>query len=183
MATSIQELQGARVRLRAWVPGDREPFAELNADPVTMEFFPAALSRSESDAMIDRLQARLEEHGWGLWCLDVGGQCAGFVGLAVPTFDAHFTPCVEIGWRLDKAFWGRGYATEGARLALRFGFESLLLPEVVSFTAVSNWRSRRVMQRLGMTHRPEEDFEHPRLPEGHTLRRHVLYRMPAVNLK
>jgi RimJ/RimL family protein N-acetyltransferase len=183
MPQPIQELRGARVRLRAWVPSDREPFALLNADPVTMEFFPAALSRAESDAMVDRLQAQLEDRGWGLWCLDVGGRCAGFVGLAVPTFAAHFTPCVEIGWRLDKVFWGHGYATEGARLALQFAFETLFLPEVVSFTAVANWRSRRVMQRLGMTHLAQDDFNHPRLPDGHALQRHVLYRIRGADVQ
>lgn len=183
MPKPIQELHGARVHLRGWAQSDREPFAMLNADPVTMEFFPAALSRAESDAMVDRLQAQLEDRGWGLWCLDIGGHCAGFVGLAVPTFTAHFTPCVEIGWRLDKAFWGHGYATEGARLALQFAFETLFLPEVVSFTAVGNWRSRRVMQRLGMTHQPQDDFDHPRLPDGHALRRHVLYRVRPAYMK
>jgi RimJ/RimL family protein N-acetyltransferase len=177
------ELRGARVRLRGWVVSDREPFAALNADPVTMEFFPAPLARAESNAMLDRMQTGLEQRGWGLWCLDIGGRCAGFVGLAVPTFEAHFTPCVEIGWRLDKTFWGHGYATEGARLALDFAFVTLALPEVVSFTAQMNWRSRRVMQRLRMTHRPDDDFDHPKLDEGHPLRRHVLYRARGDDLK
>ena len=177
------ELRGARVRLRSWVASDREAFAALNADPVTMEFFPAPLARVESDAMLDRMQAGLEERGWGLWCLDIGGRCAGFVGLGVPTFHAHFTPCVEIGWRLDKTFWGNGYATEGARLVLAYAIGTLALPEVVSFTAHANWRSRRVMQRLRMTHRPEDDFDHPKIAEGHPLRPHVLYRSRSDDLK
>jgi RimJ/RimL family protein N-acetyltransferase len=102
---------------------------------------------------------------------------AGFVGLSVPGFEAQFTPCVEIGWRLDAAYWNRGYASEAARAALEFGFASLHLEEVVSFTVPGNVRSRRVMEKLGMTHSPDDDFDHPALPEGHALRRHVLYRL------
>jgi ribosomal-protein-alanine N-acetyltransferase len=174
---NLVELHGERVRLRGWQPADAAPFAALNADPAVMEHFPAPLSRAESDAMIDRMQALLLERGWGLWCLEVDGTCIGFTGLAVPTFEAHFTPCVEIGWRLARDAWGRGYATEAARLALRFGFETLALDEIVSFTATTNLRSQAVMQRLGMTRDAADDFEHPRVAEGHPLRPHVLYRL------
>jgi len=174
---SIAVLQGAGFLLRGWREADTAPFAALNADREVMEHFPAPLTRAESDALMERAQAALEERGWGLWCLDVDGACVGFVGLAVPRFEAHFTPCVEIGWRLARAAWGHGYATAAARLALAHGFDVVGLSEIVSFTATSNLRSQRVMQRLGMTHDPAEDFDHPRLAEGHPLRRHVLYRL------
>jgi RimJ/RimL family protein N-acetyltransferase len=173
----ILVLRKERVLLRGWEPRDAEPFAALNADPVAMEFFPSTLSRAESDAMIGRMQKNLEERGWGFWSLEIDGTCAGFVGLSVPTFEAHFTPCVEIGWRLAPAVWGRGYATEAARLAVDLGFGRLGLTEILSFTAVRNVRSRRVMERLRMVHDSAGDFDHPRLPIGHSLRRHVLYRL------
>lgn len=169
-------LRGPRIRLRAWRDEDLDPFAALNADPAVMEFLPRTLSREESAQMIARLQATLEARGWGLWAVDLDGRCIGFAGLAVPGFEAHFTPCVEIGWRLARAAWGRGYATEAARLAAAYGFETLGLAAIVSFTAVANRRSRRVMEKLGMQHRPEDDFDHPRLP-GHRLQRHALYRL------
>ncbi len=175
----IPELRGERVLLRGWRPEDAMPFAALNADPIAMEYLPGCLTRAESDAMIDRLQAGLESRGWGLWCLELDGECAGFVGLSVPTFEAAFTPCTEVGWRLAPKFWGRGYATEAARMTLDFGFRRLGLTEIVSFTTVDNQRSRRVMARVGMTRNPHEDFEHPRLPAGHPLRAHVLYRISA----
>lgn len=173
----IPTLRGKRVLLRGWQPRDSEPFAALNADPAVMEFFPAPLSRAESDAWIARAQAGLESRGWGFWCLELDGKCAGFVGLSVPSFEAHFTPCVEVGWRLAGAYWGRGYATEAARLALDFGFRRLALPEILAFTAARNLRSRRVMERLGMAYDAAGDFDHPRVAEGHPLRRHVLYRL------
>lgn len=173
----IPVLRGERVVLRAWEPRDAAPFASLNADPVAMEHFPATLSRAESDALIARAQAALETRGWGWWCLEIDGGCAGFVGLSVPSFEAHFTPCVEIGWRMARPFWGRGYASEAARLVRDFAFRELTLPEIVSFTTVNNRRSQRVMERLDMTRNPAEDFDHPRLPAGHPQRRHVLYRL------
>jgi 3-dehydroquinate dehydratase / shikimate dehydrogenase len=167
--------------LRQWTPDDREPFARLNADPRVMEYFAARLSKAESDASADAIQNHIEQHGWGLWALDVPGVApfAGFVGLSRPRFDAHFTPCVEVGWRLAPEFWGCGYATEGALAVLRFGFDVLRLDEIVSFTTERNLRSRRVMERLGMTHDPNDDFDHPGLASDHELRRHVLYRKRA----
>ena len=177
----IPALRGARVLLRGWEARDAERFAALNADPVVMEHFPAALSRSDSDAMIARAQTALESRGWGWWCLDVDGNCAGFVGLSVPTFDAHFTPCVEIGWRMASICWGKGYATEAARLVLEFGFGQIGLEEIVSFTTVANWRSRRVMERIGMRRDPNGDFDHPRLAAGHPQQPHVLYRLRATD--
>lgn len=172
------ELTTGRLRLRAWRRSDREPFAALNADPVVMEHFPGTLTRRESDTFVDRIEAAFAEQGWGLWAVEVPGVAdfVGYVGLAIPGFDASFTPCVEVGWRLDRAHWGRGYAPEGAAEALRFGLEDLGLREVVSFTAVGNTKSRRVMEKIGLTRDPAEDFDHPALPPGHPLRRHVLYR-------
>ncbi len=164
-----------RLRLRAWRPEDREPFAALNADPVVMEHFVAPLDRGESDAVADKIEADLAERGWGLWAaerLDTGA-FIGFIGLSIPGFEADFTPCVEIGWRLAKEHWGQGFAPEGARDAVRFAFEELDLEEIVSFTYVGNRSSRRVMEKIGM--RPTHEFDHPRVPAGHRIRRHVLY--------
>jgi RimJ/RimL family protein N-acetyltransferase len=144
-----------------------------------MEYFPAALSREESDALASRIEAHFEQHSFGLWAVEIPNvtSFAGFIGLSVPRFDTHFTPCVETGWRLAAEHWGLGYATEGALAVLDFGFKALGLDEVVSFTAPGNLRSRRVMEKIGMVHDPADDFDHPALPDGHRLRRHVLYRM------
>lgn len=167
----------ARLRLRPWRDSDLEPFAAMNADPLVMEHFPSIPTREESDAMAARIMARITEQGWGLWALEViGGEpFIGFTGLAVPTFEAHFTPCTEVGWRLARHAWGQGYATEAARAALEFGFGELGLEEIVSFTATTNRRSVAVMERLGM--RRDGEFDHPRIAEGSPIRRHVLYRL------
>jgi RimJ/RimL family protein N-acetyltransferase len=156
----------------------------MNADPRVVEFFPSAWTREESDASADRVDAHFQKYGFGLWAVEIPGEAPfiGFIGLAVPRFEAAFTPCVEIGWRLAAEYWGHGYATEGARAALAFGFESLKLDEIVSFTVPANVRSRRVMEKIGMVHCPAEDFEHPLVPEGHPLRRHVLYRLTAPRI-
>lgn len=174
-----RELQTERLLLRRWRLEDREPFAAINADPRVMEHFPGLYSRAESDAGVDRIEAHFEKHDFGLWAVEIPGVApfAGFVGLAIPRFEASFTPCVEIGWRLAAEHWDRGYATEGARAALAFGFESLRLNEIVSYTVPENVRSRRVMEKLGMTHDVAHDFDHPLLPVGHPLSRHVLYRI------
>jgi RimJ/RimL family protein N-acetyltransferase len=168
-----------RLLLRTWRRSDREPFARLNGDPVVMEHFPAVISRNDSDAFADRIDDHFKSHGFGLWAVEVPGEAdfIGFVGLSIPGFKAPFMPAVEVGWRLAKAYWGRGFATEAARAAVADGFERLVLTEVVSFTVPANLRSIRVMERLGMTHDPADDFDHPRLPEGHRLRNHVLYRL------
>jgi RimJ/RimL family protein N-acetyltransferase len=175
----VTELRTGRLILRRWRDSDREPFARINADPRVMEHFPATLSRPESDRFLDRVETHFDQHGFSLFAAEVreDRELAGFVGLAVPGFEAPFTPCVEIGWRFAPDYWGRGLATEGAREVLRFAFNELRLPEVVSFTVPANLRSRRVMEKLGMTHNPADDFDHPRLPDGHPLRRHVLYRL------
>ena len=168
-----------RLMLRRWRDDDREPFAALNADPVVMELFPSTLTRSESDGLIDRIEKHFDQHGFGLWAVGVvdGASFIGFVGVSVVPFDAHFTPAVEVGWRLAREHWGRGYATEGARAALALAFGDVGLAEVVSFTAVANRRSRAVMERLGMTHDPADDFDHPRLAPDSPILRHVLYRL------
>jgi len=174
-----RELRTDRLWLRRWQAGDREAFARLNADLRVVEFLPGTLSRQESDAMVDRMEAHFQERGFGLWAVEIPGitRFAGFVGLSIPRFEAHFTPCIEIGWRLDAEYWNHGYATEGARAALAFGFQSLQVDEIVSFTVPGNLRSRRVMEKIGMTHSASDDFDHPGLPVGHPLRRHVLYRL------
>ena len=168
-----------RLILRPWREEDFEPFAKMNSDPRVMEYFPSILSHHESDDLAKRLSTKLQEQGWGLWAVSVLGisDFIGFIGLSEPSFNAHFTPAVEVGWRLAYDFWGKGYATEGALEALRYGFETLNLNQIVSFTAVQNRRSIEVMKRIGLHHDPVDDFNHPKLAEGHILRRHVLYRL------
>jgi RimJ/RimL family protein N-acetyltransferase len=166
-----------RLRLRRWLPEDREPFATLSADPEVMEYFPAVLSCQECDEVLDRNEAHFERHGFGWWAAEHQGKFIGSIGLAVPRFEAAFTPCVEVGWFLARPWWGQGFATEGARAALDYGFGALGLPEIVAFTVPGNLRSRRVMEKLGMIY--AQDFDHPSLPDGHPLQRHVLYRLRA----
>jgi RimJ/RimL family protein N-acetyltransferase len=175
----MTELTTDRLLMRQWRDSDREPFAALNADPAVMEHFPAPQTREQSDALIDRNSPEIDGRGWGLWALEVRetGRFIGFTGLSVPSFEAHFTPAVEVGWRLAKEAWGNGYATESARAALAHAFGPAGLEEIVSFTATTNLPSQRVMQRIGMTHDHADDFDHVRLPDGHRLRRHVLYRI------
>jgi len=168
-----------RLILRHWRESDREPFARLNADPRVMEYMPRTLSEEESAALVGRIEAHLRQHGFGLYAVEHRRDRSflGFIGLNVPSFHAPFTPCVEIGWRLALDYWGQGLATEGARSMVRYAFENLGLDGLVSFTVPANARSRRVMEKLGMAHDPAEDFDHPRLPPGHPLRCHVLYRL------
>lgn len=174
----MTELRGPRVLLRDWSLADLAPFAALNADPEVMRHFPAPLTSAASDALAGRIVRHIRREGFGLWALEAPGlPFAGFVGLARVPFAARFTPAVEIGWRLGRAAWGRGYAAEAARLALAHGFGALGLREVVSFTVPANERSWRLMGRLGM--RPDGGFEHPGLPDGHPLRPHLLYRLGA----
>jgi len=172
------QLRTGRLVLRAWRDDDLAPFAALNADPEVMEHFPSTLTAEQSDQLVARIAAGFAQHGFGLWAVEATGTSPfiGFVGLAVPGFEAAFTPCVEIGWRLARGAWGHGYASEGARAVLRFAFEDRGLDEIVSFTAATNVRSQSVMHRIGMTHDPADDFDHPRIPAGERLRRHVLYR-------
>jgi RimJ/RimL family protein N-acetyltransferase len=173
------ELRTARLLLRRWREADRESFAALNSDPYVMEFFPALLTRADSDHLIDRIGTEFDRYGYGLWALELRttGELIGFTGLGTPSFQAHFTPAVEVGWRLARSAWGQGYASEAGRAALAFGFEQAGLGEIVSFTSAGNSRSRAVMERIGMTRDPAEDFDHPELTEGDPLRRHVLYRI------
>ena len=173
----MTEIRTPRLVLRQWRDGDLEPFAELNADPEVMRHFPATMTREQSDAFVEYQRGLLAERGWGLWAVESESGFIGFVGLAVPRFEAHFTPAVEIGWRLARSAWGRGYATEAARAAADHGFDEVGLDEIVSFTTTGNERSRRVMERIGMSHDPADDFDHPLLPAGHPLQRHVLYRL------
>lgn len=172
-------LEGVRVRLRAWTDDDRAAFAALNADPEVMHHFPSVLTRAESDASIDRQIAHQQEHGFCFWAAEVPGVAPfiGFIGLQRTRFDAHFTPAVEIGWRLARRYWGRGYATEGARLALNYGFETLKLPEIVSIAVPGNAPSIAVMERIGMKRDLAGDFDHPQLPADYPRRLHVLYRL------
>jgi RimJ/RimL family protein N-acetyltransferase len=175
----MRKLLTCRLLLREWRAEDLEPFARMNGDPRVMEFFPAVLSREESDALVERIETHFAKHDFGLWAAEhsADGAFIGFIGLSFPSFEAHFTPCVEIGWRLAAEYWGRGLATEGAREAVRYAFEGVGLDSIVSMTVPANRASRRVMEKLGMTHDPADDFDHPNLPLGHPLCRHVLYRL------
>ena len=180
--TAFTTLSSDRVRLRRWRDADRDAFAAMNADARVMQFFASCLGRVESDAMVDRIEEHFGNRGFGLWAVEVPGVApfVGFAGLTVvtaPPFSARCIPCVEVGWRLAFEHWGHGYATEAARLALGYAFGTLALSEVVSFTSVTNLRSRAVMERLGMRRDPADDFDHPKLPENHPLRPHVLYRL------
>jgi len=181
----VRELATARLLLRPWRDDDLAPFAALNADPRVMEHFLAPLSRAESDTLAERIRAGFDERGMGLWAVEVPGVAPfiGFTGLCRPGFEAPFGPSVEVGWRLAAAHWGKGYATEAAEAAVGAGFGPFGLGEIVSFTVLANRRSWRVMEKLGMRRDPADDFDHPRVPEGHALRRHVLYRLRRAEWK
>jgi 3-dehydroquinate dehydratase/shikimate dehydrogenase len=175
-------IETERLMLRPWKPEDLDPFAELNADTRVMEYFPACLTREESDLCANKIIDQFNSRGWGLWAVTVkdGPDFIGYVGLNPISFDAHFTPALEIGWRLAYPYWGKGYAVEGAKAVLHYAFETLKVKELVSITVVKNLRSRRVMEKIGMTYDPKDDFDHPRLAEDSPLRRHVLYRIRKI---
>ena len=179
MTCAVPKIGTERLILRKWRESDREAFARMNCNPEVMEHFPALLSRQESDAMLDRAQSHLQRYGFGPWAAELreSQEFIGFISLFIPQFEASFTPCVEIGWRLVREHWGKGLAIEGARAVVRHGFQVQGLRELVSFTVPANLRSLRVMQKLGMTHDPRDDFDHPSISVGHSLRRHVLYRL------
>jgi RimJ/RimL family protein N-acetyltransferase len=172
------EIETERLILRQWRNSDLEPFASLNADDQVMAYFPAKLDRKQSDDLAQRCEALIDQRGWGFWAVELKShkRFIGFLGLHIPSADLPFSPCVEIGWRLAVSHWGRGYATEGGRAALQVAFDRLNLPEIVSFTANGNSRSRRVMERLGMED-SAENFDHPAIPSEHHLRLHCLYRL------
>lgn len=177
--TTAHEIRTPRLLLRRWRASDLAPFAAMNADARVVEHLPGPMTREASDALVARVEANFDARGFDVFAVEIPGVAPfiGFVGLTVPRFEAAFTPCVEIGWRLAPEHWGRGYATEAARASLHFGFTRLGLGEIVSFTVPANVRSRAVMERIGMTHDPRDDFEHPALPVGHRLRPHVLHRI------
>lgn len=179
--THVRELETQRLLLRQWRDSDYSAFALMSADAETMRYFPSTLTEQESHSMADRCRALIEQRGWGFWVAEYKAtqEFIGFIGLHVPSAELPFSPCVEIGWRLARHAWGKGLATEGATAVLDFAFRGLGLSEVVAFTALNNSRSERVMQRLGMV-RDALSFEHPSLPEGHALRKHVLYRKAAA---
>lgn len=172
-------LETERLTLREWRDSDIDPFYRMNADPQVMEFFPSTLTREETVGMVKRIRRHFRENGFGLWAceLRMTPGFIGFVGLQIPRFSAPFMPCVEIGWRLAKDYWGNGYATEAAFKCLEAGFEMFELGEIVAMTAVINQRSRRVMEKLGMSYSPSDDFDHPKVPDASPLSRHVLYRI------
>lgn len=176
----IYELETERLRLRQWTEADKGPFAKLNADERVMEFFPNTLSRSQSDELAERIMGAIAQSGWGFWAVEVKDKYpfVGFVGLNVPAYPLPFNPCVEVGWRLDYPYWGKGYATEAARGAISFGFETLELAEIVSFTALVNVRSQAVMERLRMVRSPQT-FTHPKVPENSHLQEHCLYQLSS----
>jgi len=184
--TSIRgpQLRSERLLLRRWREEDLDPFSALNADPAVMEHFPATLTRDQCSILIERMESCFDANGFGLWALELVGERPSFlgcVGLWPVDPDLPFAPAVELGWRLAREHWGHGYASEAATAAAEFAFGELALPELLAYTAARNLRSRRVMERLGMARRPEDDFEHPFVTEGHVLRPHVLYRLSAAD--
>lgn len=168
-----------RLLLRDWRDADLAPFRSLNADPLVMQYFPNVLTGTQSDAFAEYIRREIQERDFGLWAVEVPGisDFIGFVGLSVAKFASHFTPCVEIGWRLASDHWGKGYASEAASAVLASAFVSVKLTEIVSFTVPANRRSIGVMERIGMVRSPEDDFDYPLRPDGHPLKRHVLYRI------
>lgn len=171
----MADIETPRLRLRRWIDDDFEPLVAMNADPRVMEFLGGGRSRKETEDIWNRVRGHFETYGFGPWAVEVDCIFAGWLGLMRPRFEAHFTPCVEVGYRLRAEFWGRGLATEGARAVLRYGFEHLRLDEIVAFTVPSNARSLRVMEKIGLTF--SEEFDHPLIAKGDPLRRHVLYRV------
>ena len=174
-----------RLVLRQWNSADLEPFASMNADPRVREYFPSLQTREESNHSVSLMSNHIEKFGWGFWAASLAktGEFIGFIGLEDVYFQTKFVPAVEIGWRLAFKYWRKGYATEGALACLRYGFKTLKLNEIVSFTTVGNARSRAVMQKIGMHHESKDDFDHPKLPEGHPLRHHLLYRLEGDEWK
>ncbi|WP_418317131.1 GNAT family N-acetyltransferase [Piscinibacter sakaiensis] len=170
------ETETERLRLTAWHERHVAPFAAMNADPEVMRYFPATMTEQQTRDAVERQRGQFAERGWGFWATELKhtGEFIGFIGLMVPRHPLPCMPCVEIGWRLARRYWGNGYATEGARASLAVGFEQLGLDEIVSFTALDNRPSRRVMERIGM-HDTGRDFDHPAVPEGSAVRRHCLY--------
>lgn len=175
----MNKIETNRLILREWLDKDLDAFAQINQDPKVIEFLPAALTTDETAEWIERIQYEFREHGFGLWAVELKstGEVIGYVGLNIPRFKAHFTPCVEIGWRIGSAHWGKGYATEAAHEVIKHGFQRLGLKEIVSFTVPANIRSIRVMEKIGMTRDAHDDFMHPMLPADHALARHVLYKI------
>jgi len=176
--TQIIALQTARLTLRQWKNSDLPIFAALNADPAVMAHYPSTLTREQSDAMANKLIHLINNRGWGLWAIEATDvqQFMGFVGLHIPTYDLPVSPCLEIGWRLAKKYWGYGYATEAAKAAMEFAFTTLQEDTIYSFTSVTNAKSRAVMARLGL-HNTHHNFNHPMLPDNHILSEHVLYKI------
>ena len=177
------ELETPRLKLRRWRLEDRNPFRRMNADPEVMRYFLAPLSAAESDGLADRIVQEFSRKGWGLWAVEpcsgepLAGSFAGFIGFHEALFESDFTPCPEIGWRLDHRFWGRGYATEGARYCLDAGFRAFGFPRIISFAPLVNHPSLNVMHKIGL--RKLREFDHPALPEGHEYRRHALFGLTA----
>lgn len=179
LSTTLPVLQTQRLLLRPWRQSDLAPFSEINADPKVMEFYTHPLSLKESAALAEKIQKEYEERGYGFWAVEIPGvaEFIGYIGLNYWNKEHKLAPFIDIGWRLSSRFWGKGYATEGAREVLRYGFETLKLEEIFSLAQVDNARSRRVMEKLGMKTDPEDNFEHPTLPRGHYLSWHALYRL------
>ena len=176
---SVNHLETTRLILRPIHEKDLNSFAQMNSDLEVMRYFPAPLSQQETLQSIHLIQDKYKSDGFCFLACELkdSGEFIGFVGLNKPSFEAHFTPCVEIGWRIARPFWRQGYAFEGAQRMLNAAFEDLQLDEVVAFTVKDNWPSRHLMEKLGMTHNQEDDFQHPSLPPEHALSWHVLYRL------
>ncbi len=178
-----QFLQTQRLLLRRWKVSDLESFASMNADAKVMEFYPNTQTFEQSRGLVERAESRFDSDGFGLWAVEIcaTGEFIGYVGLSQIKFESHFTPCIEIGWRLASGHWGNGYAPEAAREVLRDGFDRLNIEEIVSFTATLNRKSIRVMEKIGMKRESKDDFLHPLIDDGHPLKPHVLYRLSKTS--
>ena len=176
--TKVVEIKTKRLLLRQWNKADLADFALLNSDPEVMEYLPKILNREESDNLADRIISLLSDNGWGFWAVETisNNSFIGFVGLHEPKYELPVKPCVEIGWRLSRKYWGNGYATEAGNAALEFAFKTLNLNNVYSFTSVANLKSESVMKRLKLENQ-NKNFNHPSIPDDCQYREHVLYKI------
>ncbi len=180
----VIEIETERLILRQWREEDKLLFAKLNADPLVMKYFPEVMTTAKSDELADRIKSLIDKNGWGFWAIEAisNNRFIGFTGLNQPDYELPVNACVEIGWRLSSDVWGQGYATEAARACLDFAFQNLVLEEVFAFAAVSNKKSRAVMERLDMVNQ-ESNFDHPLVPKGHPQIEHVLYKIKLQQWK
>lgn len=175
------EFKSKRLRFRRWIEEDRKSFSILNADEAVMEFFPELLTKEESDLFVDKIEDHFNKYGYGLWAVELieNSRFIGYIGFFNAEFESEFTPCIEIGWRLSKEYWNKGYATEGAKACLNYGFNLLHFESVHSFTAKINTKSINVMEKIGLE--KQSEFDHTKVDKNSNLKLHVLYKIDKTN--